>query len=83
MTRRTGRPTRREARARTAHFLQLIADGKSGRDAARQAGVSLERALDIATTDQFAIVVAAIRSGQVDAPVAAFIDTTAPTARAA
>lgn len=58
----SGRPDAFESRRRTARFLQLVAAGHTLREAAREAGVKPDRALDlIQDRDEFDRQVAALR----------------------
>lgn len=57
-----GRPDVFESRRRTARFLQLVAAGMTLRDAAREAGVKPDRALDLVQDrDEFDRQVQALR----------------------
>lgn len=59
---RVARPDAFETRRRTARFLQLVAAGKSLRDAAVEAGVDPVRALDLVQDrDEFDRQVQALR----------------------
>lgn len=56
------RPDAFETRRRTVRFLQLVADGLTLREAAREAGVDPVRALDLVQDrDEFDRQVAALR----------------------
>lgn len=58
----SGRPDAFESRRRTARFLQLVAAGHTLREAAREAGVKPDRALDlIQDRDEFDRQVQALR----------------------
>lgn len=58
-----GRPDAFETRRRTARFLQLVADGRTLRDAAREAGVKPDRALGLVQDrDEFDRQIAQLRN---------------------
>lgn len=56
-----GRPTASDSRARKAHFLCLIADGKDAVQARKLSGIDPDRALRIVTESDYLDVVRAIR----------------------
>lgn len=58
-----GRPRGDEARARKAHFLCLIADGRDAVEARKESGIDPDRALRIVTESDYLDVVRAIREG--------------------
>lgn len=47
------RPREEETKARTREFLRLVSQGKSGREAAREAKIDRDRALDVLATLAF------------------------------
>jgi hypothetical protein len=62
-----GRPDAEEAQRRKGKFLTLIADGLVADEAAVKAGVSLKRALRIASDPEFQAQVQAIRDDEMAA----------------
>lgn len=65
----SGRPVLYESRRRTIRFLELVAQGRTLRQAARESGVKPDRALDLLQDrDVFEQQLAAIRASLEDNP---------------